>query len=174
MGDYYFFFWRLIISSIKISPENIYENVFIAFLCVFCVLVYEVGVIIWFATFFRDYQAQIYARPVNSWISEFLNLTKNDLSRSMIGVIAVTLLSLIISTSVPGGSGIVAFLAVILMYGIFWIYWAFKNAGYSWKIIDASERMRHSDAIVGFDVLNIFAWLLFFVIVDAGRKLLGG
>lgn len=54
------------------------------------------------------------------------------------------------------------------------MYWAFRNSGHSWRIIDASERVRRLDAIVGFDVLNIFAWLLFCVIVEAGRKLLGG
>lgn len=174
------FFWgaaiaitaSVVIASATLSVGSFYENLALATMCVGAVLVYELGVNFWFATFFRQQQAKLHNRRARTWIEEFIRLSESDLARGMIAVLIATSVVFFAPLGGPKSAGITAFAIVMLIYGIFWLYWASRQLGSVKRVLIDQEKKRNSDADIGFSILGIYFWTLVLVAVDAGIRVM--
>lgn len=145
----------------------------VAFSAVFSVVVYELGINIWFATFFREAQATLHRREIRTWWSEFLNLSKEDGIRFVVGAVLVVSLLLISWPEYVTRPELVAVALVALIHGIFWTIWGWRQTRFELKI---SVRLRtaksNGDVVVGMAMIRSFAYALVAVVLDAAASLL--
>ena len=170
------FVWGMIVaflaslsSGLLIDNANEYfSNLHIAVSAVFGVLIYELGVNIWFASFFRSWQAKIYHHQERTWWGEFAYLTLKDLKRA---VVAIVICVLILSVPLPDffvSPGLLVFSLVILIYAGFWLYNAWSLA-----VRERSEEevikafSSNTDGIVGSSMLRSFIMASAAIMSDA-------
>ncbi len=162
----------LLVSSVHLSGNDKINGIAISILGVLGILLYELGVNIWFSTFLRKYQALTHNRNVYSWREEFINLSLDDFLRAFFAMIfCIVLIALTPVGNFPE-SGVFTFGVVILLYGFFWIYWASKRLGGLQGLVKNFSSKDDGDASVGLSIINIFMWTIACVALDSGSQII--
>lgn len=145
----------------------------VALSAVGCIAVYELGVNIWFATFFREAQALLHQRQVRTWWSEFGNLSKEDGVRFVVGVSMVIAL---LSIPWPGfitRPDLFSIAIVALVHGVFWVFWGWRQTRFEQQLalrLDAARS--NGDVLVGMAMIRSFFYAIIAVTVDVAAGLL--
>lgn len=145
----------------------------IALSAITCVAIYELGVNVWFSTFFRQYQAEVHQRTQRDWLSEFCHLSKEDGVRFLSGIVLTTAM-----LQLPWPQGVtrpeLVVLAVItLVHGMFWMFWGWRQTRFEPKL---STRLKiaktNSDITVGIAMVRSFFYAFIVVAIDAAARLM--
>lgn len=159
----------------SLEPEHsmsAYQELRIAFSALFSIFLYELGINIWFATFFREHQANLHNRSVRGWFSEFLILSKEDGIRFFVGS---ALIVAMLSAPWPAEftrPELVVIALIALLHGLFWVYWGWRQTRFK---PDFSQRVAsaktNGDIMVGMAMIRSFVYAFIAVVLDAAASL---
>lgn len=149
------------------------QDIRIALAAIGCIAVYELGMNVWFATHFREFQARLHGRQVRGWLSEFLHLSREDGLRILAGaVLAMALLHLPWPAQVSRPELVVLAL-IVLIYGMFWIYWGWRQTrsapGVEARLAAART---NGDIIVGTAMIRSYVYAMIAAVLDSAARLM--
>lgn len=163
-----------ILASLKSEQVvNFSQEFRIAFSAIGCIAIYELGINIWFATFFRQFQAVLYKRSVRSWTSEFVHLSKEDSLRILFGAVLVTVMLFLPWPSYVTRPELMVLAIVVFLYGAFWLFWGWRQTGFERSIKKRLEIAKtNGDVIVGTAMVRSFLYAFIAVLIDTAAKLI--
>lgn len=161
-------------GSFYVRIGHYWSNAAIGLASVAGMLMYEIIINVWYATFFRKMQAELHGRNVRKWPSEFIALSISDFSRAFFAssIVLIGLIPKFIRT-IPL-SGLIMLGSVMFFYGCFWLFWAWKQTLYTSGAFDEVKYWKNTDAVVGAMMVSIFLWAATTVVVDTGAKIIFG
>ena len=174
-------FWGILVAFAfsvlaSIEAENfvpVSQDFRIAFSAIACIAVYEIGINIWFATFFREHQAKVHHRATRNWASEFYNLSKEDGLRLLSGTALTTVMLLLPWPEVVLRPEIVVLAVLAFLHGCFWIVWGWRQTRFEPRLSGRLESAkRNSDIIVGIAMIRSFVYAFIAVVLDAAARLI--
>lgn len=163
-----------VLASIDMGPgAGLRQDLRIALAAIGCIAVYELGMNVWFATFFREFQARLHGRAVRGWGAEFLHLSREDGLRILAGTaLALGLLSL----PWPGfvtRPELVVLALIVLLYGSFWVWWGWRQTRFAPDLAARLDAARNNgDIIVGTAMIRSFVYAMIAAVLDAAAGML--
>ncbi|MCA0042575.1 hypothetical protein [Celeribacter litoreus] len=155
------------------QPTSISREIRIALSSVTCIAVYELGINIWFSTFFREAQADLHNRQVRTWWSEFRNLSKEDWVRFIVGVSLVLALLSIPWPDYITRPDLFSIAIVALAHGVFWVFWGWRQTRFEPLLTLRLEAAKtNGDLLVGMSMIRSFVYAIMAVVVDAASGFL--
>lgn len=159
-------------GSPVVFREGYLNHAFIPISAIIGMLFYEVGLNIWYASFFRKMQAKLHARAIRTWVGEFFALSVSDIQRAVIAAVIIfagLFLPAIQTLPLPG---LLLLGFLMFFYGCFWMFWAWVQTHSNKKNGESIDYWSNSDAIVGRSMVSIFGWAASVILLDAGSQLL--
>lgn len=162
------------LASIDTGQEGyLSQDLRVAFSAIGCIAVYELGMNVWFASFFRQFQATLHNRAARGWFSEFLHLSKEDMLRIVTGAVLATLLLFLPWPGPVTRPELVVLAAIILLYGAFWVYWGWRQTRSAPDLTARLDLARsNGDITVGTAMIRSFAYAFFAAVADSATTLI--